>query len=65
MQINVQDLGRYNPPRVKEKVSLRLFIFSLKRMARLDFGLKEFIKVMGSIPYFLEKNNVFSCFLEE
>jgi len=52
--MGVQDLWRHNPPRAEEKASLALCYI----------GLKEFIKVMGSILYFLKKNDVFSCFLK-
>jgi len=53
--MGVQDLWRHNPPRAEEKASLALCYI----------GLKEFIKVMGSILYFLKKNDVFSWTLGE
>jgi hypothetical protein len=48
----------------RRKASLALFIISLRGKIKLDSGLKEFMKVMGSILYFLKKNDVFSCFLK-
>jgi hypothetical protein len=48
----------------RRKTSLALFIISLRGKIKLDSGLKEFMKVMGSILYFLKKNDVFSCFLK-